>query len=90
MEAEDLLFAFRRGADDNEDAFGLRLHPRLYVDAISPNLEVTTGGWSRGRSDLILPASFGAGARLLRATGPDAPRRNVSASCRSHIETPRR
>lgn len=29
MKADKLLFTFGRGADDNEDAFGLRFHPRL-------------------------------------------------------------
>jgi hypothetical protein len=29
METEEILFAFGRSADDDEDTFGLRLHPRL-------------------------------------------------------------
>ena len=44
LQAEQLLLTLRRGADQHQHAFGLRLHARLQVDAISPNVDVAPGG----------------------------------------------
>ena len=41
MEAEQFLLPFRRRPDDHEDAFGLRFHPGLEVDAVRPDVDVT-------------------------------------------------
>jgi hypothetical protein len=42
LEADQLLLAFRRGADQHQDAFSLVLHPGLEVDAVGPNVDVVT------------------------------------------------
>jgi hypothetical protein len=51
MEADKLLSALRSGADRDEDALGLWLHPGLEVDPVSPDVDVTTG-----REIAVLPA----------------------------------
>ncbi len=43
MEAEELLLSLRRGADDDEDALRLGLHPGLEVDAVGPDVDVPAG-----------------------------------------------
>jgi hypothetical protein len=43
LEADQLLLALGRGADDHRHALGLRLHPRLQVDAVGPDVDVAPG-----------------------------------------------
>jgi hypothetical protein len=40
MKADKLLFAFGCGADDDENAFRFRLHPRLQIDAVRPDVDI--------------------------------------------------
>ena len=40
LEADQLLLAFGRGADQDQHAFGLRLHARLKIDAIGPEIDI--------------------------------------------------
>ena len=42
-EAEQLLLALRRGADDDQDALRLVLQTRLQVDAVGPDVDVALG-----------------------------------------------
>jgi hypothetical protein len=51
MKAEQFLPALRRGADDDEEALRLRLHPGLEVDAVGPDVDVAAG-----REIAVLPA----------------------------------
>ena len=44
LEAQQLLLALRRGADQHQHAFGLRLHARLQVDAVRPNVNILPSG----------------------------------------------
>src|SRR3712207_7396969 len=39
-EADQLLSALRGGADQHQHALGLRLHPRLQVDPVGPDIDV--------------------------------------------------
>jgi len=43
LEAEQLLPALGRGADQHQHAFGLRLHAGLQVDAVGPDIHVAPG-----------------------------------------------
>ena len=51
LEAEQFLFAFRRGADHHQHAVGHRFHAGLEVDAIGPDIDVAPG-----RQVTLLPA----------------------------------
>ena len=42
-QAEQLLLALRRGADDDQDALRLVLQTRLQVDAVGPDVDVALG-----------------------------------------------
>ena len=42
-EAEQLLLALRRGADDDQDALRLVLQTRLQIDAVGPDVDVALG-----------------------------------------------
>ena len=44
MEAEQFLPALGRRPDDHQDTLGLWFHPRLQIDAISPNVDVAPRG----------------------------------------------
>src|SRR5271170_4425003 len=43
-EADELLLALRRGADDDQQALGLVLQSGLHVDAVGPEVDVALGG----------------------------------------------
>src|ERR1019366_9389490 len=43
LKAEQLLPAFRRGADEHQHAFSLRLHTRLQIDAVRPDINIAPG-----------------------------------------------
>src|SRR5271167_2178195 len=43
-EADELLLALRRGADDDQQALGLVLQASLHVDAVGPEVDVALGG----------------------------------------------
>ena len=43
LEADQFLLAFRRSADQHQDALGLILHPGLEVDAVGPDIDVVAG-----------------------------------------------
>jgi hypothetical protein len=43
-EADELLLALRRGADDDQQALGIVLQAGLYVDAVGPEVDVALGG----------------------------------------------
>lgn len=40
MEAHNLFPALGRGAENDQDALGLRLHPGLQIDAIRPDMDI--------------------------------------------------
>jgi hypothetical protein len=42
-EADELLLAFRRGADDDQQALRLVLEAGLHVDAVDPEVDVAFG-----------------------------------------------
>jgi hypothetical protein len=44
MEAEEFLFAFARGANNNEGAFNFRLHPPLQIHPFSRDVGCAAGG----------------------------------------------
>jgi hypothetical protein len=43
-EADQLLLALRRGADDDQQALGIGLKTGLHVDAVGPEVDVALGG----------------------------------------------
>jgi site-specific DNA recombinase len=43
LEAEQFLPALRRRPDEHQHAFSLRLHPRLQIDAVRPEIDVPPG-----------------------------------------------
>src|SRR5215213_7237897 len=43
LEAQELLLALGRRADQHQHALGLRLHARLQVDAVCPDIHVAPG-----------------------------------------------
>ena len=43
LETEQLLLAFRRGPDQHQHALGLRLHARLQVDTVRPDINIPSG-----------------------------------------------
>ena len=43
-EPDKFLFAFGRGADDDQQALGGVLEPRLHMDAIGPEVDIMLGG----------------------------------------------
>ena len=43
-EANQLLLSFRRRTDEDEDALLLVFEPRLQIDAVRPDIDVTAGG----------------------------------------------
>src|SRR5439155_11139616 len=61
-EADKLLPAFRRRADDDQDALRLLLEPGLQMDAVGPAIDVALG-----RQIALLPARMLLGPRLLEA-----------------------
>ena len=52
-QAEQLLLALRRGADDHQYAFGLWLHPRLQINAVGPDIHIAPR-----RQVALLPALY--------------------------------
>jgi len=63
LEAKQLLLAFRCRANQHQHAFGLRLHARLQVDAVRPDVDIPPG-----RQVAALPA------RVVRLPLPPQPR----------------
>src|SRR5215208_2999854 len=58
LEADQFFLAFRRGADQHQDALGVILHPGLQVDAIGPDIDVVTGREIPGLPALVLGLPF--------------------------------
>lgn len=79
LEADQLLLALGRRADQHEPALGLRLHARLQVDTVRPHADIPPGrprrfrcAKRRGRaaaSARSLPSTRSAAARSPAATG---------------------
>src|ERR1700710_1667832 len=58
LQADQLLAAFRRRADQNQHAFGLILHPGLQINAVRPDIDVASGGKVALLPAAIVPLPF--------------------------------
>jgi hypothetical protein len=91
LKADELLLALRRGADHDQHAFGGRLHARLEIDAVSPDVDVAA------RREIAPAPSYSLSqAEVSRVItdgerfGASLPRSAASASWKSPVEMPRR
>ena len=90
-EADQLLPALRRRADQHEDALLLVLQPRLQIDAVGPDVDVAPGRQIALASSACARRSRPpSAAQIVEADRPGAslPSKAASASSKSPVEMP--